>query len=147
LQLAFLTKVELKVRTYDIDFEGIVSNIVYIRWLEDLRMEMLAKHYPLERMLQQKKAPALISTHIEYKKALRLGDSVTGMIGLSQIRRSVWQAHIHFCGTKDPIAEAWQKGIFIDTEKQEMTSLPSGLEMAFKASIREIAKEEIKCAR
>ncbi len=25
------------VRTYDIDFAGVVSNIVYIRWLEDLR--------------------------------------------------------------------------------------------------------------
>ena len=26
----------LPIKTYDIDFAGIVSNIVYIRWLEDL---------------------------------------------------------------------------------------------------------------
>ena len=26
-----------RVMTYDIDFAGIVSNISYIRWLEDLR--------------------------------------------------------------------------------------------------------------
>jgi len=35
----FLIEVPLPVRTYDIDFAGIVSNIVYIRWLEDLRLE------------------------------------------------------------------------------------------------------------
>ena len=28
----------LPIRTYDIDFAGIVSNIVFIRWLEDLRL-------------------------------------------------------------------------------------------------------------
>ena len=27
----------LAIRTYDIDFAGIVSNIVFVRWLEDLQ--------------------------------------------------------------------------------------------------------------
>jgi acyl-CoA thioester hydrolase len=31
----------LPIRTYDIDFAGIVSNIVFIRWLEDLRLALL----------------------------------------------------------------------------------------------------------
>ena len=30
----------LPIRTYDIDFAGIVSNIVFIRWLEDLAGRM-----------------------------------------------------------------------------------------------------------
>jgi acyl-CoA thioester hydrolase len=38
-----LVELELPIRTYDIDFAGIVSNIVYIRWLEDLRIQMLAQ--------------------------------------------------------------------------------------------------------
>src|SRR5947208_6147204 len=38
----------LAVRTYDIDFAGHVSNIVYIRWLEDLRLQFLNEHLPLQ---------------------------------------------------------------------------------------------------
>ena len=33
----------LPIRTYDIDFAGIVSNIVFIRWLEDLRLALLER--------------------------------------------------------------------------------------------------------
>ncbi len=42
----------LPVKTYDIDFAGIVSNIVYIRWLEDLRLEILDAYLPLQKMLE-----------------------------------------------------------------------------------------------
>ena len=41
----------LPIRTYDIDFAGIVSNIVFIRWLEDLRLGLLDQAYPLIRAL------------------------------------------------------------------------------------------------
>ena len=41
----------LPIRTYDIDFAGIVSNIVFIRWLEDLRLALLDQTYPLIRAL------------------------------------------------------------------------------------------------
>ena len=34
----FLVEMPLKVQGYDIDVAGIVSNIVYVRWLEDLRL-------------------------------------------------------------------------------------------------------------
>jgi acyl-CoA thioester hydrolase len=37
----------LPIRTYDIDFAGIVSNIVYVRWLEDLRLAMMEEAYPI----------------------------------------------------------------------------------------------------
>jgi len=34
----------LKINGYDIDVMGIVSNIVYIRWFEDLRFEFLDRY-------------------------------------------------------------------------------------------------------
>lgn len=37
----------LPVRTYDIDFAGVVSNIVYVRWLEDLRLAIVDAYFPL----------------------------------------------------------------------------------------------------
>jgi len=36
-----LVSLDIRVQTYDIDFAGHVNNQVYVRWLEDLRMEML----------------------------------------------------------------------------------------------------------
>ena len=43
----------LPIRTYDIDFAGIVSNIVFVRWLEDLRLGLLDQAYPLVEALAE----------------------------------------------------------------------------------------------
>src|SRR5690349_12582585 len=57
------------VRTYDIDYAGIVSNIVYIRWLEDLRLELLERAYPLDRLVAGGLGPVLLETRIAYRDA------------------------------------------------------------------------------
>ena len=48
-----LVTLPLNVRTYNIDFAGIVSNIVYIRWHEDLRLEMLDRYFPIQEQLRR----------------------------------------------------------------------------------------------
>ena len=48
------------VKTYDVDFAGIVSNIVYVRWLEDLRLELLARTCPLARLVAEGIGPVLL---------------------------------------------------------------------------------------
>jgi len=40
-----LVPLPLKAQTYDIDFAFHVNNQVYVRWLEDLRMEVLRGYY------------------------------------------------------------------------------------------------------
>lgn len=75
----------LPVRTYDIDFAGIVSNLVYIRWLEDLRLQMLAEFFPLDAAMQTLGiAPVLLRTEIDYKRAIRLFDAVQGRMTLAE---------------------------------------------------------------
>src|SRR5437899_6944348 len=54
----------LPIRTYDIDFAGIVSNIVFIRWLEDLRLGLMEEAYPLIRALAEDVAPILLATRL-----------------------------------------------------------------------------------
>ena len=44
-------QLELPVRTYDIDFAGIVNNIVFVRWLEDLRLAILDAHLPIQQQM------------------------------------------------------------------------------------------------
>jgi acyl-CoA thioester hydrolase len=47
------TELTFTVKTYDIDFAGHVSNIVYIRWLEDLRFALLDEYFPLEPSMKE----------------------------------------------------------------------------------------------
>lgn len=42
----FETTMAVKVATYDIDYANHVSNIVYFRWLEDLRLQLLEENFP-----------------------------------------------------------------------------------------------------
>ena len=79
----FEVELHFPVRTYDIDFAGIVSNIVYVRWLEDLRLEMLAHHFPLEEQLQRGIAPLVLQTKIDYKQAINLSDRPIGRMWMA----------------------------------------------------------------
>jgi hypothetical protein len=64
----------LKINGYDIDVMGIVSNIVYIRWFEDLRFEFLDRYWPFENMLKSNRSPVLSTTHVKYRYPLTIYD-------------------------------------------------------------------------
>ena len=42
----------ITINGYDVDVMGIVNNIVYIRWFEDLRLQFLAKYYPYDEIVR-----------------------------------------------------------------------------------------------
>src|SRR6476661_8571171 len=100
----------LRVRTYDIDFAGVVSNIVYIRWLEDLRMKLLDEHLPLEGQVKQGRSPVLASTRIEYRRPIRLFDHPVGRMWMSDVSRARWTVHAEILLDGQPAAVAVQVG-------------------------------------
>ena len=57
-----------EVNGYDIDAMGIVSNIVYIRWFEDLYSDMM----------NQQISPILMNTEAEYKTPITIHDKPVG---------------------------------------------------------------------
>ena len=61
------------VHTYDVDYMQIISNTVYIKWLEDMRMAILDKYFPLTEMLKSHSSPILGETHIQYKHPVTFG--------------------------------------------------------------------------
>ncbi len=83
-----LVTLPIRVQTYDIDFASHVNNQVYIRWLEDLRMELLRQYYPIKRFMDQGVAPILASTHITYKKAIGLYDEPVGHMWCTKLGRA-----------------------------------------------------------
>ncbi len=127
--MAYQVTLPFTVRTYDIDFAGIVSNIVYVRWLEDLRLQMLAEFFPLDTAMQTLGiAPVLLRTEIDYKRAIRLFDAVQGRMWLAEAGpvRQVLQAEFTVDGRVHAVAR--QTTCFID--------LASGRPVPTPASIR-----------
>jgi acyl-CoA thioester hydrolase len=125
----------IPVRTYDVDFVGIVSNIVYIRWLEDLRLQMLAEYFPLDIAMQaQGIAPLLLRTEIDYKRPVRLFDALQGRMWLAEAGRARQVLAAEFTVDGRVHAVARQTTCFID--------LASGRPVATPPAIRALAGQD-----
>ena len=117
----------LAIKTYDIDFAGIVSNIVYIRWLEDLRLKMLEVHQPLKQLMIKKYCPVVNSTQIKYKKALRLFDCPVGKMWMSQLGRLRCTLEAKIYLNEEIVTSATQTGFFINLETMRPMPIPSDI--------------------
>lgn len=124
-------KIPLSIQTYDIDFAGIVSNIVYIRWLEDLRLKILATYLPLEELMSQGYCPTITSTQIEYKRALQLGDRPIARMWISKLDRvrCTLQAEIYL--EESLVANATQVGFFMNLDTMRPLAVPKQLKKAY----------------
>ena len=120
---------DFSVKTYDIDFAGIVSNLVYIRWLEDLRLELLAQRYPLERMVADGIGPVLLETSISYREVITIHDSPTGDMEIESIGNLRWTVAARFTSSerRRVHATARQTGIFIRLDTRRPVRVPPAL--------------------
>lgn len=103
----------IEIKTYDIDYAGIVGNIVYVRWLEDLRLAMMAEVYPLAQAVADDVAPVLLETKISYERPLTLPDRVVGRIWAIAMTGVRWRIGAEFRVGETVHARAEQTGIFI----------------------------------
>lgn len=123
----FEIEIPISVKTYDIDYAGVVSNIVYIRWLEDLRSELLDVHLPLDKQMQQGNIPFLSKTQIEYKRPVKLFDNVMAKMWVSQLGRIKFTLEAEFISNNQIVATAIQTGGFINSENNRPVKLPEEL--------------------
>ncbi|MBG1271049.1 acyl-CoA thioesterase [Nostoc sp. WHI] len=119
--------IDLDVKTYDIDFAGIVSNIVYVRWLEDLRLAMMAAYYPLGKQLEQGFAPAILQTKIDYKQPIKMCDTVFGRMWISEIDSIRWIVKAEIYVHNKVVAIAEQTGLFVKIPCMRPILLPDEL--------------------
>jgi len=116
-----------RVKTYDVDFAGIVSNLVYVRWLEDLRLRMLDEYLPLEPEFHQGRGPVLARTEIDYLHPLRFGDEAAGRMWLEGVRRASWSLQAEFVLGEQLVARAVQVGVFVDYRTLKPLPVPDVL--------------------
>lgn len=134
IQKPLQVNLDLSVKTYDIDFAGVVSNIVYLRWLEDLRLKILDTYLPLEQLMAQGYCPIVASSQIEYKRAIRMFDRPLGKMWVNKLGRSrcTLQAEIYL--DKQIVTTATQVGFFIDFKTMRPTAIPQELKNIYTES-------------
>lgn|SRR5579864_2448414 len=114
----------LRVQTYDIDFAGIVSNIVFVRWLEDLRLGLMDEAYPLVQALAEDVAPILTQTRISYRRPVTLADKVIGRMRVAGLGRVRWRLAAEFVASGAICAEAEQEGLFMRLSTRRPIAIP-----------------------
>ncbi len=121
----FYTEISIEVKTYDIDAIGHVSNIVYIRWLEDARLAALGKYLPLDKLLGNNISPVLVKTEIEYKRPIKLFDDVKLSAYISKVKGIRMIIDFIINVNDETMAIAKQTGIFVNTNSGRPVKPPA----------------------
>lgn len=132
---ALLIERPIVVRTYDIDFANIVHNIVYFRWLEDLRSEILADVLPIDEILTTGISPILTASAIEYKWPVRIGDAAVGRMWVAELSRTRWTLAAEIVVGDHVCAAARQSGYFANLKTLRPVRVPEKLRAAWEAEI------------
>lgn len=122
-----LVTLDLTVRTYDIDFANIVHNRVYIRWLEDLRQQILEPYLPIAKMFAKGFSPILTHTEIDYRRPVRFGDKVIGRMWVADLSHTRWTVEAEIVKEEVVAATALQSGYFADLESLQPVRIPRAL--------------------
>ena len=126
-QRPMMVEVPILVKAYEIDSMGIVSNIVYIKWFEDLRHVFLNKYYPYKEMMKTGISPILVRTEADYKSPIRITDSPMGRSFVSHLGKVKWEIMTEIYSGNTIHCIGRQKGCFFDINNNTPTSTPKVL--------------------
>jgi acyl-CoA thioester hydrolase len=122
-----LLEVPFVAASYEIDYAGIVSNQVYLRWLEDMRTAFMARWLSLEGAYERGQVPVLTRTEIDYRVSLRLGESSIGRMWAGKIGRARGEIASEIRRASDGriCAAALQTVAFVDAKSGRPTRFPA----------------------
>ena len=106
-----------KIYTYQIDYVGHVSNIVYVQWLENGRVRLLEEiGLPVTEIASGENiVPVLTETTVKYKKPFFLNNEVTIETWVSKLNNASAILEFRLYNEKRELcASAQQKGLFIN---------------------------------
>jgi acyl-CoA thioester hydrolase len=112
--------------TYDIDFAGVVSNITYTRWLEDLRSLFAEQTLSVGEAFRRGIAPALTRTEIDFLSPVRFPDTVIGRMWLDELGPARWVLAAEFSSQASGTVavRARQTGLFVSLQTFRPVPLP-----------------------
>jgi acyl-CoA thioester hydrolase len=136
VQRSLLITHDINVGTYDIDFAGHVSNISYLRWLEDMRLKVFDVYFPLRNFLEQGITPVLASTEVQYKRPIRLFDVPRGTMWVSAMGNASLTMEAEIVVDGVVTTKAKHVGVFIDLASSKPVRIPQILRDKFQENLR-----------
>jgi len=127
-----------KVRWHDIDSMRHVNNAVYLEYVEECGMQVLAAHgWPVQRMDAEKVAILVRKNHIRYVQPALLDEELEIRTWASDVRRStaVRYYHIHRAGVEAPIVEVHALGVWVNLKTGRPARWPEAFMQDFKENI------------
>lgn len=118
---------DIFIGTYDIDFAAHVSNIVYLRWFEALRLKIFEKYYPLEQLMNDGYVPIITSHFIEYKRAIKLFDKPQGYMWIDSISKARLKFRGEISVGGELATTAVHEGIFLASANMKPTKIPPAI--------------------
>jgi acyl-CoA thioesterase FadM len=102
-------------KTYEVDITGLVSNTVAVRWMEDLRVELMRTHFPEFLRTDPHSFTVIVKANIHYVLPIQYGDSIRGDVWVDNVSRSRWEVAFEFKGaaSRETRIRAQQVGAFI----------------------------------
>jgi YbgC/YbaW family acyl-CoA thioester hydrolase len=110
----------IKVNTYDIDAAGHVNNIVYFRWLEELRYKLFLQIQPIEKLLEASLYPVVVASDAKYKKQIKLFDKPFGIMILHDYSHGVFILKVEIRIEQSIAFTATQKCVLVDLKSNKM---------------------------
>ena len=128
-----LVEQPIRVRSYDIDSANHVSNIVYLRWMEDMRWLLCETHFPLQPLIDQGVTPIITSTHIEYKRPVRLFDQPQATMHIDEVSAATMKFRGEVYVNGQLATRAVHVGVFIDMASMKPVKLPKEIKDRFES--------------
>jgi acyl-CoA thioester hydrolase len=113
-------KLDLEIKTYDIDIAGHVNNIVYIKWLEDLRAHLYSHIFDFLKVIETGFYPVVTHTSINYIKQIKLFEKLYGTVELTTEKHGMLFLKFQLKNDATLFAEAEQRCVMMDLNSGRM---------------------------
>ena len=123
----FEVHLEIRPQGYDIDVAGVVNNIVYLRWVEDLRMKILQEYWPIEHQLANGYVPAIAKTEVSYHRPVTIDETVHARMWVTKITKVRTVVEAEFMVGNEKVLSAKQSVCFVDLETKRPVPVPQEL--------------------
>jgi acyl-CoA thioester hydrolase len=110
----YIVSINFEIKTYDIDIAGHVNNIVYVKWLEDLRNKLFLQLLPVGDLLEEKLYLVITSTSINYKKQLKFGDEPVGTMNIINATHGMMVLNFRFTINENICVYGEQKCVILN---------------------------------
>lgn len=130
-----LVEMPIKIHGYDIDVMGIVNNIVYVRWFEELRNCFLDSFLPYDEIFERGISPMLKRTDVEYMGFLTMKDRPLGRIWMLEIGKTKWKAGFEIVTGDRVNCRGIQEGLFFNLESKRPARIPAELSVQYHKAV------------